>query len=297
MAGRLLQDWARGIAMSLAYRGLEHVAASRYAELAETREEQIAVLRAARAAYSRRVARIAGGAVGTLGALFVFGVAIVAALDGRGFMHDPETRGFLTRALLLSWPCAFAVYVGARVLARAKLDALLAKPLARTGDWAHDLSRLELDAPARLVESRAAPLEGWSAALPLVALSFLMPLTLHYLFVLVTSGGTTEARSFDEWISVSVAIVGHAHLVLAICAWRFGRKLARRESSELANGVTGDWLKAYGLTLLAGAIPGALFFLIPPILVGITGLAFIPFMFVIMKNRVLGERLAIESNL
>ena len=282
--------------MSLAYRGLEHVAASRYAELAETRAEQIESLRGARTTYARRVARIAGGAVGTLGALFVFGLAIVALLSGRGFMHDPETRGLLTRALLLSWPFAIVAYVAARVAARARMDALLAKPLARTGDWARDLSRLELDAPARVVESRAASLESWSAALPLVALSFLAPLTLHFLFVLVTSGGSADPKSFDEWISVSVAIVGHAHLVLAICALRFGHKLAVRETSEIASGVTADWMKAYGFTILAGAIPGALFFLIPPILVGITGLAFIPFMYVIMKNRIVGERLVLEAH-
>src|SRR5258706_4260762 len=59
MAERLLRvGMRRAFAMSLAYRGLEHVAASRYAELAETRADEIATLARARTVYARRIARI-----------------------------------------------------------------------------------------------------------------------------------------------------------------------------------------------------------------------------------------------
>ena len=278
--------------MSLAYRGLEHVAASRFAELAERRTQEIASLVYARVVYTRRFARTIAGGVGTLGAVFVFITAAVGMLSNGKFFGSSEYDGKLTLGLLACWPAAFVAYLFARLTASHSLSRMLSRPLTRRGDAVHDLARLETSHPAHLLEHAARRLESWSAVLPLVMLSFLAPLTIHFVvghFLARGDGGLT-AKSYDEWIGVSVAIVGHAHLVLAICALRFGRKLAVRDTAHIASGVHNDWLKAFGITILAGAVPGAVFFLIPPIVVALTGLVFVPAMYIFMGRRIVSER-------
>jgi hypothetical protein len=283
--------------MSMAYRGLDHVADARFEELAARRMEEIKELATARRVYARRVARVVGGGVGTLGAVVVFLAAIGAMIASPSFLNTSHFDGALTYGLFGCWVAALVAYVIARVNAAFYIGAVLARPLVREGDAVHDLARLETLAPARVLERRAMPLEGWSAALPLTCLSFLMPLTLHYVVGQLLNSGPGHglgAKDYDQWIGVSVAIVGHAHLVLAICALHFGLKLARRDTPDIAHNTSG-WLKAYGFTVLAGAIPGALFFLIPPLFVALTGIVFIPFMFIGMSNRIVGERRVLDA--
>jgi hypothetical protein len=279
--------------MTVAYRGHEHVVASRYAELAELRARELATLSKARSVYARRVGRIAAGAVASVGAFAVFGGAMRAIAASHGwFVNGDAVDGTLTYALLLTWPAAAVAYVAGRICARARIDATLERSLARTGDWACDLRRLEEATLTADVGARAVAVERPSASLPLIAASFLAPLTIHYLFMFAITGGQVAARGFDEWIAASVLIVGHAHLVLAICSWLFAGKLARRET-----GVPSDysWAKAFGFTVLAGAIPGGILYLIPPVIVAVTGLAFIPLMYFVIDRRMFAERMVLDG--
>ncbi len=283
--------------MSLAYRGLEHVAATRFAELAERRTQEIASLVYARVVYTRRFARTVAGAVGTTGAILVFLATVIGLLTEGSFFGRAHFEGKLTLGLLACWPAALIAYVFARTAASHAMRRALARPLERRGDAVHDLARLETSRPAFILERAATRLEGWSAAFPLTMLSFLMPLTLHFVVghFLGRGDGGLSAKSYDEWIGMSVAIVGHAHLVLAICALVYGLKLARRESALIASGVSKDWLKAFGFTILAGAVPGALLFLVPPIVVALTGIVFIPAMYIFMGRRIVSERRLLEE--
>lgn len=281
--------------MSFAYRGLDHVVEERFAQIAERRREEIAAASRACAIYARRVGRSVGGGVALAGALVLFGVAAANAIQKSSWWHTGDYVGLFTYALAACWGGAIVAYVAATAAARLHVRGLVAAPLERTWDAARDLARLETSTPGRIVERLAAPLEGWSAALPLAAMSFLMPLTLHFFVAEILAKGDLLARSYDEWISLSVTIVGHAHLVLAIFAWRYGRKLAVRESIEIVNTTHSGWLRAFGFTVLAGAIPGAIFFLIPPILVALTGAAFIPAMFILTSKRVVRERGVLEE--
>lgn len=102
-----------------------------------------------------------------------------------------------------------------------------------------------------------------SLAWPLAGLALLLPLSLHSL-VMLGSG----ARELDEWVGLSWAIVGHVHVALAgMAAWRM-RRLVRGEPALSAAAI-------YGISVGVAMVPGAIFLLIPPLLVAATGLPFL----------------------
>jgi hypothetical protein len=59
---------------------------------------------------------------------------------------------------------------------------------------------------------------------------------------------------------------------------------------DLAKELRVDGWKALGIAVLVGAIPGAALYLLPPILVAVTGVLFVPFSFASLRDRVAAER-------
>ncbi|HEV8324437.1 MAG TPA: hypothetical protein VG389_22655 [Myxococcota bacterium] len=226
---------------------------------------------AVRAVYARRVARALGGAAATATGLAMFLAAIGRAT---GVLNDEQRAGLLTHVLFAGWAIGVAVYFAALPLARTWLGFLLRRALRDTRDPHADLARLERASPTRLATEHADRHELWATALPLTALVFLVPLTLHFPIGWLLDD-SMKARDFDRWIAMSAVIVGHAHLALAALCVRFARQARRRPLASLRRA---GW-KAYGITVAVSAVPGVALFALPPVIVALTGLIPVPCMF------------------
>lgn len=273
-----------------AYRSLEPALAMRLAAL-DASPVDVDTLRLV---YERRVARAAAGAVATAAGIFLFGIVAVSFFDhGVRFFGVPngDSDGGATLLLIAAWPLALGAYIIARVWAQRRSE-VLARRLEPTGNAALDLARLESSSPARVLARHADGVERASIALPLIGMAALLPLTLHYVVwcvICAWTGRALDAGGFDQWIASSVAIVGHAHLVVAFFAYRFAKKAHEMPTAELRKNNAG-WGSALVFAVIAACVPGAALFLVPPILVAITGLPTIPTMFLGMRNRVVRER-------
>ena len=144
--------------------------------------------------------------------------------------------------------------------------------------------------------SWAVPLAGrigdrWllaSWAWPLAGLAVVLPLSLHSLFIVATGAGEVANSitnnptcvSLNGWVGMSWAIVGHCHLALAGMGIRRVERLVHGERALSAPAI-------YGITVGLAMVPGALFLLIPPILVALTGL---PFLFLLWLPEVMIRR-------
>jgi hypothetical protein len=270
--------------MSAAYRSAyEHIVGKRLAEVRHTRDALLPLQTKLGRSRWARLARIAGGMIGVAGAITM----TLFAIDNQ----DREA----TTALVGSSILAIAVYVCVRVVGelRAHWPKALPPLPALTGRLDDDLARLDaaLPAPSSASTSR---LEAWSLALPLAATSLLAPLTLHWLFISVIEH--ESPRGYGEWIRISLMIVGHAHLALVGLSFAFAKKLGRSTAAEIgAINVHSEWFRALGITVGVSAVPGAIFYAIPPILSAITGLLFVPAMFVLAHRTVQSDRQLAES--
>jgi hypothetical protein len=171
------------------------------------------------------------------------------------------------------------------VLAAALLATLVgyALTLALAGWWLrHRLRRFSGDA-ALGAAALAAALELGSVAWPLAGLAMLAPLTLHALV-----SGATGLAHFSDWIVMSVHWVGHAHLALALMAWRFARIIRRSQTAELPQAGSG-WT-ALLVATGAAVVPGIFLLALPPVLVFVTGAAFVPASFILARRAVALER-------
>jgi len=270
--------------MSDAYRSAyQHLIGLRLAEMKLARETIEPLLPSLHATRSARIARALAGGVG------IAGVVLMVLLACVGDVSAP------TYALVGSGIAAIGTYALARTafaIRTAARRTTMPMP-ALTGALEEDLARIEASDPLRALHREVRSLEIWSTALPLVAISLLLPLTLHYGFL--TLFGTESARDFATWIRLSMVVVGHAHLALMGMAIAFARKMDRSTSEDLgAMPVHREWAKAWGLTVGVSAVPGLLLMAMPPILVAITGLAFIPLMFVLARRCVMNERALLE---
>ena len=270
--------------MSDAYRSAyQHLIGLRLAEMKLAQETVQPLLPSLDAMRSARIARALAGGVGIAGAIVMVLLACV------GDVAAP------TYALLGSGIGAIGTYALARtaVAIRAAYRRTTVPMPRLTGGLEEDLARIEASDPLRALYREVRSLEIWSTALPLAAMSLLLPLTLHYVFLALF--GTGSARDFAAWIRLSMVIVGHAHLALMGMAIAFARKMGRSTSEGLgAMPVHREWAKAWGLAIGVSAVPGLVFFAFPPILVAITGLAVIPLMFVLVRRCVMNERALLE---
>jgi hypothetical protein len=281
--------------MHMVYRNADEALRRRRDELLAARRVEVAELPAGvRAVYSRRQARRVAGGIGILGAVVM---ATCAALRVAG----------LTTILQTTWLAMAAVYLAARLAASLRVRRLLDESFLATDDPAADVERFEHLTAKQVVLEAAARIERRSVALPMVALALLLPLTLHYLVAATVRATMPRPHDFDAWISMSLLFVGHCHLVLAYQAWSFAQSLRAAREPQLVGlladragwhawGVTIAWSVVAGFVLLAVIpIAGIALLIIAPVLVGATGLTFIPAMFNRMGRKVRRERTVLQS--
>lgn len=241
--------------------------------------------------YRRRVARSLAGQVALGGTIPVLVTAAAPYLPGLGDLRP----GAVTAALLA--PCAVSAcaYLAGLRLADARLRRALSLEVQRSGDVHADRARLEAAAPDARVRGMVDAEERRSVALPLAGLVVLAPLLLHlvvYRLLGWSSWSVTWSELFDRfdgWIRISVAIVGHVHAVAAYLAFRYARTLRQTSTRDLADDPPPGGLRALGYAVLASAIPGVAFFLLPTLVVALTG-AFVMPAFALARDRLLQER-------
>lgn len=111
------------------------------------------------------------------------------------------------------------------------------------------------------------PGAAWGLApslyLPGVGLALVLPLTIHLPVVLLLGG------NFDLWCGLSAPITGIAHVALAL--------LVASRACALADGrPTRSPVSIYTIVLAISCVPFVVLWAIPPILVSLTGLPFLP---------------------
>jgi hypothetical protein len=92
---------------------------------------------------------------------------------------------------------------------------------------------------------------------------------------------------------LSLAIVGHAHVALAIFYGVFAARAHRLDDAALAAKPSpGPWA-IYGWVVLVSAIPGVVLVLLPPILTAVTALFFHFGLYRLMARKIIAERAAL----
>jgi hypothetical protein len=113
---------------------------------------------------------------------------------------------------------------------------------------------------------------------PAVGMALLLPITLHMPVVLLVG----DAAAFDTWVVASMWITALPHAVFAFaCAVRAYQLVADR-SAWSPRGI-------YVATLLTSCVPFVVLYAVPPALVALTALPFIP-MLRVMERIVTRER-------
>jgi hypothetical protein len=179
----------------------------------------------------------------------------------------------------------------------------MSKALSLSGNVRIDLVRVERAQPRRIARELIERNEPWSASLPLVAAALLAPLGLHFLawlsgwlfYSYSVSSVAKHVADFDAWIAMSAPIAGIAHVVLAALAALFGMRLPEKSTADLRAKPSREGWYALGITAVAGIVPGVLLILIPPLLIGFTGLLFIPLSFHVMTMAIIREREIVDS--
>lgn len=245
--------------------------------------------------YSRRVARLAAGTTAVVGFFVMVLAAILKAMDGnRGGSLFPGPTVVLLDSVLLS----VVVYVTTRVGAAVTFWQRVRASMGTSDDVLAQAARLEEGGVRRTAMELASRHERWGIAAPMAGISLLAPLTMHlvlYWLPMRAPGSDRWLASFDVWIQASLILVGIAHVTLALLCVRFGRLVAEARTSVLASKIpVGAWT-ALGYTILASCIPGLIAFALPVAITAVTGLVFIPPMFVFMYRRATRERQALEA--
>lgn len=253
----------------------------RVAQLEAARERLEPRLPVLRAIYVARMSRMLGGAVAIGGAAGVV-LSVLAGVNATTVLCGAGASGLLAYGLgRIAFP------LSARRGLTAEVGAL-----RLSGNTQADLMAIDAANPALLIEKKLARLDTWSSALPLAAVSLLTPLLLHFVVALLLGSSLHE---YDKWIAISMALVGHAHLALVAMVIRFARKMARADVDSLAAmPIHRAWGAALGVAVAVSCVPGILFLAVPPVLSVITGLAFIPWMYIAMHRVLCRERRTIS---
>lgn len=232
--------------------------------------------------HGARLGRAAAGGAGIL----AFGVMVVdLALGGR---HSSVL-------LAAAWLLMGGTYLVGAAVGRAKLRRL-ERALLATGEddvFGH-LAEIEAATPVERALRLTHRLEVAGFALPMVALTLLTPLFVH--LVIGTTLLGVNIYQFNAWVLISLLLVGHAHLTLLILSvmhvLRIRDELNR--GGSVAGASRGFWALLW--TVAASSIPGAVLLCIPPILVALTGLLFVPWMFHWVGQRAVVERQVLEDH-
>lgn len=224
---------------------------------------------------SIRRARQLAGSVGIGG----FVAMVASAVCGRHW------TGLL---LVGTWLAMVVVFALKLLLTRWTAARDVRRSLRGTEDLFADLLQLDAGGPRGAILRELQRMEKGSFVLPVVALSLLVPLTMHY--IIGTSLLDVRPEGFNHWVLLSLILVGHAHITLLIMSVVH----VSRVSSEVQEGIgacglaRGFWALLW--TITASAIPGAVFLFVPPVLVALTGLVFVPWMFLWVSYRTRTER-------
>jgi hypothetical protein len=270
-----------------AYRDDTAAAKLRYDEQVVRWNATAASLSSAAEVHTLRSARIAAGSVGIIGVVVLAVVAAVSIL----VLHTPP-KGGLSLILLATWVAVVIAYRLARRRAAARAARAARAPAPSDDPWA-DLARLAALPPGASLHALAASQERASASLPLIALSLLLPLSIHgflYASAVVATCHAEVIGSYDYWIMLTMIGVGHAHLALAWFARSFAKSLASIPDHEVVAEAERRARRAFWWTVGISAIPGAYLVFIPPILVAVTGVLFCKPMFRRIAAEVLLER-------
>ncbi len=280
-----------------AYRSLEPVLQERLAVLQEHRARDAFQVGVARRVAVRRMGRAWGGAFALAVAVLAFAAGLLA-LPAK-YDTDRWLRELATLLLFAAPVVGLVVLVCGRLLARVWLTWRLDAPVPLSGDATVDLARIEAIDPLRASREVAMRWERASIALPLAAVAMLAPLTLHGLVWGVLSWPAMSSSSsplsdYGEWIALSALVVGHAHLAVLIGSVRWALRLRGTPTVR----VRLDLHKHWGATLLVAmgvaCVPGIVLLGIPPLLVGVTGLAFLPAAYGLAARAVVNERFELD---
>lgn len=171
------------------------------------------------------------------GLVLLIGVASLTAAAWSGFLGPRSaTRFDAARLVGLTWLVA--------ILAGAVVRAIAARV------------RWRPPAGALLAESVMVPTAG---------IALLLPITLHLPVVVAIA----DAATFDSWVTASLWITSLAHIVFAgLCVLRARQLVAGRVALTPR--------AIYVATLLTSCVPFVLLWAIPPLLVAVTALPFVP---------------------
>jgi hypothetical protein len=281
-----------------AYRSLAPVLQERLDALQERRAQDVVFVEAVRRVARRRLGRAWGGAVALTCGVLAFAVGL-ASLPA-DYRSERALHGLATGLLFLAPLIGLVALICGRTFARLWLTWNLDAPTRLTGDVAADLARIEAADPLRASREVAMRWERMSVALPIAAVSILAPLTIHgavYCILRVPSDGISASAvdDFGMWIGLSALIVGHAHVAVLVGTVRWAYRLRATPTAKLRQGLHRHW----GTTLLVAVgvacIPGIVLLGIPPLLVAITGVAFLPAAFGIAARAVSNERMELEA--
>jgi len=232
--------------------------------------------------HCRRTARAWAGGVGLAGALMLVGTIIFKA-------------DLAAHVLLASWGMMGVAYLVGWRVAGPRLWRRLTRRFRLSNDAFADLSTLERGGPREYAVRLVRKLERPALALPLATLCLLAPLSLH--LVVATLFLHCSVSEFSRWCVVSAVVVGHAHITLLIFSLvhvkRLRAMLDQGQAHRISGVRSGMWALTW--TSVVGAIPGGLLYLIPPILVFLTGLLFVPLAFCWAAARAASERQLVES--
>jgi hypothetical protein len=278
-----------------AYRSLEPVLQQRIAALRERYESEAPFVAVARRVAVRRVGRAAGGFIATVvgGSALLVGLASWLSSGTEETYAHTVASGLLVAAL----PAGIVAALFAKAVACGIFSGRTDESVRLTGDLAKDLARLDAEEPLVSMRRTAEQWERAAAAWPLAALSLVTPLTIHLLVDWITNLSHDERvlQDFGTWIALSVVLVGHSHLAVLIGSVRWARSLRERPTELLTTGLSRSW----GVTLLVAmglaCLPGIVLLGIPPVLVALTGLLFIPAMYVVTARCIQRERFALEA--
>ncbi len=273
--------------MTTAYRSLDPVLQERLREYRERQERERDAIDAARRVLAKRVGlAVAGSSAAAFGVLM-----FLAAL---GLRRD-EAPLFLGAGWIAG---GVAMALGRAIVLSREASALAAGPVL-TGDTHVDLAVIDRLDPRNDLRRRASRWERASVALPMLGLSLLTPLTLHWTLATIhaASRGGVSPSDFSAWIALSAFFVGLAHVALVVHSLIWASSLRRRPTANLRIGVHRAWITALGMATGASLLPGTLFVsdvgpsvLLPPLIVAATGLAFIPLMYWATARRLAAER-------
>ena len=268
----------------------------RYRENSKSLAEPLRLL------YVRRSARMLAGKVATFGTALLALLAVDAMVSGEDVslsrVGDKALlgigQGTLSIILLGLLAAVVITYQAGLLLGRGELRRKLARAIPSTGDAHRDLAHLEAASPELELRHLLAAQERPSIALPLMGALTLVPIAIHFgvylLFFVLFNRHPHPLATFDDWMGFSVLLVTHAQVITAYMGFRYAKKAATEEDiTTLAALPTGSG-SALGLATAASLIPGAVFLLIPPAIVLVTGAVVVLPLFSMARSRLLAER-------